>query len=778
MDQKLRSKILASLRMPRLRIEKALIVTQAHKDTEGEPMIIRRAKVFRELAKKMPISIDDWQLIVGNFSSEPFAVSPHPEAGWRDIVAGLDEFGTRDGDKCIVTEEDKSTLRKVLPWWEGKSIQDVAMKILPEDVRGIYEAGVSDTGYFTQGSGSFSADYPKIIQKGFVQIKGEIQAKLDELDLTVPGDIDKWVFYRATLICCDGAMEYAARYAKLAREMAQKERRPQRENELLQIAEICERVPNYPARDFREAAQVFWFVHVLLHYEVAGGAGIVAGRLDQYLYPYMKGMEREEVKKWLKNLWINYNQVMLFLPGRAASNWSGYPVSEQPTIGGIDYEGNDASNELTELILEVEKEVAMPQPDIAVMYHKKINRKVMEKACETLSISMKPKFFMFETAAAQARERGITNPKDLADLVDIGCVAVGPQGKSWGNNGVGFFNLGKVLELTLNNGIDPATGKRVGLETGDAVTFTNYDQFYEAFKKQLAYCNKLTIKMINIIEKVHMELNPQPFTSILIDDCLEKGLPVWKGGARYNIPGVEAVGLANVADSLAAVKKLVFDDKSTSMAELLEALRNNFEGKWERLQQRLINVAPKFGNDEDYVDEIASDVAAFYCKEHNKYEGFRGKYCPSICSVSAHVGLGRFIGALPDGRTAGRPLADGMSPVQGVCKNGPTAIIKSLSKIDQRITSNGNLLNMKFNSGILKHESTRDKFISLLETYLDLGGFHVQFNFIDTALLKEAQANPAKYPELTVRVAAYVAQFGQLPKELQDDIIARSELGL
>lgn len=778
MDQNLRSEILAKVRMPKLCIERALIVTQAHKDTEGEPALIRKAKVFRELAQKMPISIDDWQLIVGNFSSEPFAVSPNPEAGWRAIVDNLDLFATRDGDKYIVTEEDKKTLREVLPWWEGKSIQDVTMKILPEDVRNIYEAGVNDTGYLTSGSGNFSASYPKIIEKGFAQIKREIEEKLAALDLTRPQDIDKMIYYKATLICCDAAVDYARRYSQLAREMAEKETRPERKKELLEIADICQHIPEYPARDFREAAQTFWFMHILVHYEAAGGAGIVAGRLDQYLYPYMQGMDRAEVRKWLKNLWINYNQVMYFLPGRAASNWSGHPVSEQPTIGGVDYEGNDASNELTEMILEVEKEIAMPQPDIAVMYHKKINRKVLEKSCETLPVSMKPKFFSFETTVKQAQERGITDPHDLVDLVDIGCVASGPQGKAWGNNGVGFFSMPKVLELTLYNGVDPKTGKKVGLETGDPKSFTSYDQFYEAFKKQLAYCNKLTIEMINIIEKVHSELNPQPFTSIMIDDCLEKGLPLWKGGARYNIPGVESVGLANVADCLAAVKKLVFEEKSITMAELMDALRNNFQGQGERIQYRLINDAPKFGNDEDYVDQIAADVAEFFCQEHNKYEGFRGKYCPSLCSVSAHVGLGRFIGATPEGRQAGRPLADGMSPVQGMCKTGPTAVIKSLTKIDQQKSSDGNLLNMKFNASILKNPVTRDKFISLLETYLNTGGYHVQFNFIDTAKLRAAQANPEKYPEMIVRVAAYVAQFGQLPKELQDDIIARSELGM
>ena len=774
MDQKLRSHILSCVRTPRLRTERAVIVTNAHKKYECEPAVIKRAKVFRALANEMPVSIEDWQLVVGNYSSEPFTISVFPESNWRAVIENLDTFGTRDGDKYIVTEEDKAILREILPWWEGKAIQDHSFAIMPDDVRAIYEAGVCDSSYLSSCSGNFTADYGKVITLGMEAIKASVQEKYDAVDISNGANVDKWLYYKAVLICCDAAMEFAGRYADLAEKMAAEESRPDRKAELEKIAKVCRRAIRYPAKSFSEAVQTFWFLHVLVHFESAGGAGIVAGRLDQYLYPYYKTETPEEVRKWLKNLWINYNQILYFLPGRAAKNWSGHPVSEQPTIGGVKYDGSDACNELTEMMLEIETEVAMPQPDIALMYHPGIKDCILEKACDSMLKSMKPKVFSLDAVKRQDEARGIYNLKDQIDTVDIGCVATGPQGKTWGNNGLGFFNLGKVLELTLFNGVDPNTGNQVGLQTGDPVCFSSYEEFYKAYCEQLAYCNKLTIQLCNIVERIHRELNPQAFTSIMIDDCLERGVPLWEGGAKYNVPGVEAVGLSNVADSLAAVKKMVYEDKTVSMETLLEALRSDFKG-YEVLQAQLKNKAPKYGNDDDYVDEIAVKVAALYCDEHSSYLCARGtKFCPSLCSVSAHVGLGGFIGALPDGRNAGRPLGDGMSPAQGRCMNGPTAIINSLLKIDQSKTTNGNLLNVKFTAETLRNPGTRKRFLDILRTYMENGGFHMQFNIVDVEQLIEAQKNPQKYPELIVRVAAYVAQFSQLPRSLQDDIIARS----
>ena len=770
-----REELFAKFKYPRLRIERAIITTQAQKRHIKDPMLIRRAKVFRAVTNEIPIYIEDWQLIVGNYSSEAFSVYPNPDACWRSIISEIDTFATREGDKYHITDEDKQTLREELPWWDGQSIQDVSDAMMPQEVKDATAAGVLSSGYSTTGSGNFPPNYPKIIQRGLIDIKEDVQRRLDCLDLTIPANLDKREYYESVLICCDGAMEFAARYAKLAKEMAEKETDAVRKAELEKISATCARSLAYPAENIYEAMQTFWFIHVLVHFEMMGTSGIASGRIDQYFYPFFNETERPEIKRYVNNLWYNYNQIMAFLASSTAKVWAGHPMSQQPTLGGIKPDGSDASNELTIMMLETEKELGLPQPDVALMYHDNINPEVMEKACDSMLVTMKPKIFGYEAVKKQAIARG-TDPADLVDLVDIGCIASGTLGKFWGNNGFGFFNYGKVLELALNDGFDKRTGKQIGPKTGDAKNFKTFDEVYAAFEAQVVALNKLSITMMNVLEKAQEMLNPQPFCSILLEDCIERGLPPWKGGAVYNSPGMELVAIGSVADAFAAMKKLVFEEKLVSMDELLAALDADFTGDYADLQQMLKNKAPKYGNDEDYVDEIAVKICKLFCDEHSKYDNPRGtKYCPSITSVSAHVGLGATVGALPDGRNAWKPLSDGMSPTQGVCKNGPTAIIQSVAKVDQTITTNGNLLNMKFTSDTLKNPETRQKFIALLRTYFSkLDGFHMQFNIIDKELLLDAQANPEKYPELVVRVAAYVAKFGQLPVELQNDIIARS----
>ena len=773
-----RKEFFEKLAMTRLRVERAVILTETMKKYENEPMIIRRALAFRALTNQMPVVIEDWQMVVGNFSSEPFALNPLPDMAWRSILEELDEFGSREGDKYLITEEDKQTLREVLPWWEGKSVQDIVMKNVPQEVRDALDAGVVSSGYIACGSGNFIPDHMKVIKRGMLDIKAEIQEKLDSLDVSVPEDISRKEYYQAALICCDGAMEFALRYAEKAKEMAETEEDPLRKEELETIARICSRALRYPAENIYEAIQSFWFTHILNYYDAAGGAGIPAGRLDQYLIPYYKPEEKEEVKKYLECLWFNFNEILYFLTKASAKVWAGHPISQQPTLGGVLADGvSDASNDLTILMLEIDKDLALPQPDVAIMYHKNLNREVMEKACDDLPVTMKPKFFGYEAIKQQAVDRGMTDMDEWPTIVDIGCVASGPTGKYWGNNNIGgFYNMGKVLELTLHDGYDTRTGKQVGIKTGDPRNFKSYDEFYDAFEKQLKYFNKIEVIMANYIEKAHKENNPQIYSSLLIDDCIERGKGPWDGGAKYNCPGVEYVATGSVADSLAALKKLVFEEKIIDMDTLLKALDADFKGEYYDIQKTLINQAPKYGNDDDYVDDIAVKVVRFICEDYKSYKNLRGSnYCPSMASVSAHVGMGETVGALPDGRNAWRPLSDGMSPSQGTCKNGPTAVIKSISKIDQTITNDGNLVNMKFTASVMKNPETRQKFITLLDTYFaKLDGYHLQFNVIDNQKLIDAQKHPEDYPELIVRVAAYTARFGQLPRELQNDIIERS----
>jgi len=778
MDNTLRSEILARITTPKLRIERALIVTEAYKETEGQPMILRRAKALKEILLRIPIRIEDWQLIVGSPSAEPFTVSPNPEVSWRWVLTELDLLSTRDGDKYLVAEEDKKTLKETLQWWQGKSLEEAVLNLLPLEVAKAFDTGLIDSAYVSQGSGNFSQNYRKILERGFLSVQNEIEERMSKVDVSEPPGQEKLLYYQAASICCEAMIAHGRRYARLAKEMAGRETREGRKSELELIAGNCERVPAYPARDFFEALQSFWFAHALVHIEVSGGGGVVAGRLDQTLYPYFEHADRVEAKRWLENLWINYNQIRQFLPKRASFIWSGNPIAEQPTIAGVNEKEEDASNELTELILEVDREVGLPQPDIALMYHKKINEAILEKSCETLLVTAKPKFFNYEVARNQVLAKGATLEDARKGLVTIGCVTSGIEGQIWGNNMV-FLNLGKCLELALNDGIDPLSGKQTGCNSGTPTQFANFGDVVMAFKNQLRSAVRLSALFSYAIEKVHGDLNPQALASLFIDDHLERGLPPWKGGSKLSIQGIAGVGLATVIDSLAAIRKMVFDEGEIEMAGLLEAVRSNFEGKWELLRQRLLNLAPKFGNDDDYVDQLAKEIAEFYCEEVKKYNCRRGvPYYPSLYSVSAHLGLGQFVGATPNGRKSRLPLSDGMSPSQGACFNGPTAVIRSMTKIDHSAVLNGTLLNMKLNGSFLKGVENRKKFIGLLKTFMELGGYHVQFNFIDTGTLKDAQAHPEKYQDLLVRVAAYVAQFVQLPRDLQEDIINRTELGL
>lgn len=777
-DERLKKDVLEVIKKPRLRIERAVILTNSYQETEGEPMIIRRAEALLKYAREIPISIEDWQLIVGSPSADNFTLSPFPESTW-DWICELDDFETRDGDRYHITEEDKGTLRELLPWWKGKSIEDNVYKRIPINSKKAHDSGLIRSGYVDTGCGNFMLDYRRILQDGIEKIKQDVESRFEDLDLTKPENYQKWLFYRAALISCEAIQEYAKRFAILARELTEKETDQQRKEDLQIIAENCDRVPFRAATNFPQALQSIWFIHCLTHFEIAGGAAVVFGRMDQYLYPYYIEYSKgdDEAKRWLTNFWINQNQLMYFLPKKtSAAIWSGHPVSEQPSIGGMTKEGKDASNELTKLILEIEREVGLPRPDIALLYHRNIDQEVLRLACDALPKAMKPKIFNHDILCKQLIAKGATLEEARDQGVVIGCVSSGIEGKVFGNNQMSFVNLGKALELTLNNGIDQLSGQKAGPSTGDIKDFKDFRQLMNAFKDQLVYAIRMAVTLAIVIEDVHKTLNPQPFASVFINDCIEKGLPVWEGGVRYSIPGFIGVGLANVADALAAIKKLVFERGEVQISELITALHDDWKTD-EALRQKFINSAPKFGNDDDYVDEIAAEVARFYCEEVGKYTSPRGvPYYPGLYSVSAHVALGEYVGATPDGRKARTPLADGMSPSQGFVFQGPTALIRSMVKIDHSLATNGTLQNMKFSLSTVRRH--RDKFIAAIRTYMELGGYHVQFNIIDTATLRNALNNPEQYSGLVVRVAAYSAEFTALPRGLQEDIIARTELDL
>ena len=778
----LRAEVMKKLTMPEVSVDRCRLVTQSYKETEGQPMIIRRAKAFHKVLSEIGLTIEPWQLVVGNFATAPFETSIYPEYAAAWILDEMEQLATRRGDKFLVSEDAKGELVEIIPYWAGKTVEEAVNNMLPGSVRTAEMESLISSAVKNEGIGQFLPDYEKVLRTGFRGIAKRIAEAKEKSDPTRGDYLKRTLFYDAALICCDAVRIYAQRYAALAKDLASKAK-SQRKKDLLKIAEICERVPEHPARSFLEALQSFWFTHILMSVASAG-QGITVGRFDQYMYPYYTedlddgGLTREEAKRWLKSCWVNFNQILTFYPEKTALIWAGYPIAQQPEIGGVKSDGTDATNDLSHLILEVEAEVSLHQPDLGVIYHRNMADDFLLKACQVLPLGGKPKFFNYDVSIMQLLGKGATLQEARRDCAYVGCVEPNLVGKSWGPNNCGFVNLAKCLELALNNGSSLQSGADVGPRTGDPEALSSFDKLMAALKEQIRFAVAQHMILNHAIEIAHRELMPLPFESLMVEGCIEKGMDLTAGGAYLNKPAIEGVGLANVADSLMAVKKFVFDERSITMGELHDALRTNFEGQ-EILRQKLIHGAPKYGNDVDEVDFLAREIAMFYSDEVAQYVSPRGvTYCAGLYSVSAHAGTGMGVGATPDGSKAGEPLSDGVSPTQGVCENGPTAVIRSVCKIDHGAVPNGTLLNMKFPSGIMDDERKLRKFGHLLRTFMDLGGYHVQFNVVDTATLIAAQEHPEDYPELLVRVAAYVALFTQLPRELQDDIIRRSELAV
>ncbi len=774
----LRLKILSKLKKPKVCTQRALLLTESYKETEGEPPILKRAKGFYKILNEMDISIEPWQIIVGNFASKPFYTSVFPEYSWRWIIDEMDSLSNRDGDKFQVTERVKNELYK-LSWWKGRSVQDKVMEILPEETKEQLESGVISSGLITSGIGQYLPGYDKILHYGIVGVKKDILGRIKRLNLSNPEDFSKKIFYESLLIVCDAVIIFANRYSNLAKESSNKVVSSKRKKELQKISEVCKKVPFEPAQNFHEAVQSFWFLHLLSYLEI-DGAGISSGRLDQYLFPYYEKdiksgrIGRDDAKRILISLWINFNQILTFYPEKTSSIWAGYPITQQPTLGGVLEDGSDAINDLSRLILEVEDEVRLPQPDIAIIYHKHMDREFFKKACLLLPFTMKPKFFNHLIATHHLLKKGIQKSK-LNDFSNIGCVTIAISGTMWGPTNYGFVNLPKCLELALNNGIDPLRNIQVGPNTGDVSSFKTFEKIFKAYCSQVEYAIDQSVIVSHALSNTYREYLPLPYASIMVEDCIEKGRDVTSGGARYNMPGIQGVGLANVADGLYTLKEIVFKMKKVSLKDFVNALKANFEGN--RKLCKSIEKIPKYGNDVEEIDLIARRIGEHFCKEVRKYRTLTGfQFWPALYSISAHAGMGYYVGATPDGRKAREPLADGISPGQGRCERGPTSAIKSVCRINHKAAQNGTLLNMKFNVNMINDPDKLLKFMALIDSFMELGGYHMQFNIIDTETLREAQKHPEKYPDLLVRVAAYVAQFTTLPKRLQDDIISRSEL--
>jgi len=764
---------------PEIESERAVIITASFKETESLPMVVRRAKALEAILSKMTVVIRDEELLVGNLTNRPRGAQIFPEFSNKWLVGEFDTLAKRKGDVFLISEQTKKELKEAFQYWDGRTVNELAEQYMFPETREAIATGVFTVGnYFFNGVGHIGVDYSKVLALGYKGIIAEAEAEMAKADTSNPDYIKKNQFLTAVIISAKAAISYAQRFAALARDLAKTSQDQVRREELEKIAQNCEWVPANPARSFYEALQSFWFVQAIIQLE-SNGHSISPVRFDQYMYPYYQKdvasgkITKDEAQELLDCLWIKFNDVNKVRDEGSTKAFGGYPMFQNLIVGGQSADGVDATNELTFLCLEATSHTKLPQPSLSVRVWNKTPDSLLLKSCEVSRLGLgMPAYYNDEVIITALAARGITL-RDARDYGMIGCVEPQKGGKTEGWHDAAFFNTAKVLELTINNGV--VNGSQLGLQTGEFTSFKSFEEFMAAYKKQMEYFVSLLINADNSVDIAHGERAPLPFLSSMVDDCIGKGKSLQEGGAHYNFTGPQGVGVANVGDSLAAIKKLVFDEKAVTAKELKSALDSNFVGN-EDLRQMLLNRAPKFGNDIDEVDNLAREGALIYCSEVEKYLNPRGgQFQPGLYPVSANVPMGAGTGATPDGRLGGTPLADGVSPVSGRDLAGPTAATNSVAKLDHHIASNGTLFNQKFHPSAMEGESGLRNLVALVRSFFDQKGMHVQFNVVSREKLLEAQKNPDKYKNLVVRVAGYSAHFISLDKSIQDDIIARTE---
>jgi len=732
----------------------------------------------------MTVYIGKDERIVGNQASRVRAAPVFPEYSWDWVIDELDTFGKRDADVFEVPDETNRILKETLRWWEGKSLKDRAVNTLPEDVIQAQRSLVFILTSMSCGTGHLAPNYSKVIQRGLNDIQGEALERLNHLDLSAPHAIQKADFYRAAIVVCEAACRFANRYAAMAEALAASEKNPDRAAELLEIARICRKVPSQPASSFLEAVQSFWFIHLIIQIE-ANGHSISPGRFDQYLYDfYRKDIEKallskEQAFEILGCLWIKFNEIMKLRDRIGSKAFGGYPLFQNLIVGGLSPDGEDATNPLSLLCLEVTKQLGLPQPSLSVRVHRNAPRDFLEAAGELAKKGFGMPAFFNDDAIIPILQRMGVPPHEAYDYAEVGCVEPQSPGKTNGYYPAGFLNLGKVLNLALDSA---ANDKNTSAEKAITIPdnrFASEAEIRSAFEKQIDHYARLMVIGVNTLDTLHGQLFPNAFVSLLVDDCLEKGISYEEGGAIYNYTSPNVVGLANAADSLMAIRRAVFTDRIVDMSTLRKALAADFEG-YEELRQILLNRIPKYGNDEPEVDQVARELSTYVLTAFKRFQNVRGgSFEPGLQSISAHALFQGAVGATPDGRTANMLLADGgISPSQGRDRKGPTATIRSAARLDQTEASNGALLNIKLHPDSVRGKNGTTSLVSLIETYFRLGGQHIQFNVVGADILKDAQAHPDKYPNLVIRVAGFSVFFTAIDKVLQNDIIERTEHAL
>lgn len=770
---------------------RAILTTEAYREHADKPIIVKRAYMLKNILEKMPIFIEKQTLIVGNQAKANRAAPIFPEYAMDWVVRELDEFEKRDGDVFYIDEETKEELRNIAPYWEHNTTLDKGLANIPPSSRVLYDLGIIKAeGNITSGDAHIAVDYGRIMKNGLKEYEERTIAARDALDLTDFHNIKKYHFYEAILIVMDAIKTFAKRYSNLAKDMATKENDETRKMELIEIARIMDKVPYEPSGSFYEAVQSMWFVHLILQIE-SNGHSLSYGRMDQYLYPYLEkdlesgNITEDKAVELLTNLWLKTFTINKVRSWSHTQFSAGSPLYQNVTVGGQTIDKKDAVNKLSYLILKSVAQTKLPQPNLTVRYHKGLDDKFMNEAIEVLKLGTgMPAFNSDEVIIPSFIEKGVTE-EDAYNYSAIGCVEVAVPGK-WGYRctGMSFINFPKTLLIAMNEGVDPASKTKLveGLTHFD--NMTSYEELKEAWDVTIREFTKHSVIIENCCDLVLEDDVPDVLCSALTEDCIGRGKPLKEGGAIYDFISGLQVGIANLADSLAAIKKLVFEEKKISTTELWNALMDDFASdKGKMIQKTLIEDAPKYGNDDDYVDKLVVDAYNTYIDEVKKYPNTRygrgpigGVRYAGTSSISANVGQGKGTLATPDGRNAGTPLAEGCSPSHAMDQNGPTAVFKTVSKLPTREITGGVLLNQKVTPAMLSTEENKIKLAMLIRTFFNrLEGFHVQYNVVSRDTLLDAQANPEKHRDLIVRVAGYSAFFNVLSKQTQDDIIERTE---
>ena len=756
--QRLKDRLFANPR--EISLERALLYTASHKQTEGEPVMIRRAKATAWILDHVQISIRDDELIAGNRTIKPRAgiMSPEMDPYW--LLKELDQFPTRPQDRFNISEEDKRIYREELfPYWENRSMKDFINAQMTDEVKNAVSTQIFSVNQTDKGQGHIIIDYPRLLENGLAALVTEIKA--------VRQQHPQNSFYQAVLILLEASQRHILRYAALADEMAADCADEQRRKELETIANISRHNAVHRPEDFWQACQLFWYMNIILQYE-SNASSISLGRFDQYMLPYYqaslnRGQDPQFLQELLESLWVKCNDIVLLRSTGSARYFAGFPTGYTALLGGLTETGRSAVNILSFLSLDAYQNVRLPQPNLGVRVNELIDRPFLRKTAETIRLGTGiPQIFNDEVVIPAFLNRGVSL-EDARDYSVVGCVELSIPGRTYGLHDIAMFNLLKVMEIVM-------------LENESNPDIT-WDGLINQIRDKIRYYIKLMVEGSNICDIGHRDWAPVPLLSSFIEDCVQHGQDITAGGARYNFSGVQGIGIANLSDSLHALKGMVFEQKRLSFAELIAVLKANFQTpEGEKIRARLINRFEKYGNDIDEVDNISADLLRFYCKEVEQYQNPRGgQFTPGSYTVSAHVPLGSVVGATPDGRLAGEQLADGgLSPMLGQDVQGPTAVLKSVSKLDNFLLSNGTLLNVKFTPATLAGDSGLNKLADFLQAFTRLRLQHIQFNVVNADTLREAQQRPQDFAGLVVRVAGYSAFFVELSQEIQDDIIRRT----